>query len=123
MPLEHEGVCVYHLITVPASDFHPRGIDVTRGFVLASESCTTAATRPVPPWSIFQGRGPLTGSWSDEVIPSGVDRIHCLILKTDKRRGRVFRHGHERATRISGTYIMRTSEGGTFLRFRWESEV
>ena len=94
--VEHVRGSVYHPITISAPDLHSRGIDMTPGFVLAPKCCMTAAAEPFVVLLIFQRRTSLTGSWGDEIVPSGVNRIHILVLE-------LFCCGHGRTKQTSGT--------------------
>jgi len=103
MPVEYEGGSIYHPLTVPTPDLHPSGLYVTLGLVLAPERCMTPAARPLLLLFVFYSHAAVTGRRSDEVVPFGVDQIHLWILEIGERRGRLFRYGHERPARVSGT--------------------
>jgi len=102
MSVEHESGSIYHFITIPASDLHPRGINVPFGFVLAPERCAAAAAQPLISLLVLVGQAPLAGRRSDEVVPPGVYRIHFRVLEAFERQWLPFRHGHERTIRMSG---------------------
>jgi hypothetical protein len=102
MSFEYKGGSIHHLVTIPAPHLHSRGINVTLGFEFTHERCAAPAAQPLLFLFVVYSRTPLTGRWGDKVIPPGADRIPPRVLGTDERRARMFRHGNERATRISG---------------------
>lgn len=99
MPLEHGEGYIYWFVAVPAPDFHPGGIDVTLGLESTLEWCMTAVAIPLLQL-VLERNAALTGRRGDDLVPSGVYRIHLRSVNTKCQRF-LFRHGHKSAARIS----------------------